>query len=157
MRARAVLLLLAPLALAGCSGSSEPEAPDPKPAYVEAASQVCTSADEEFSVLPVPSAPSQFGPYLQQAVAIAERAQRELAELPPPPADRAELESKVLDPFAQLVTDGKAFSERVSAAGTDDAALLALLSQRPTSAGIDREYLEDYGLRSCAEVIGKVG
>ena len=160
--------LLAPLAalvlaLSACSGgdgddAAAPQEADPKEAYVEQADEVCSSADDDFAALGgTPTAPAEFGPYVQETVGIAERAQTELAALTPPEADRADLESKVLTPFAELVEQGKAWSSQVTAAGGDQAALLGLLGSRPTSAGIDKEYLREYGLTSCADAISKVG
>ena len=43
------------------------------------------------------------------------------------------------------------------AAGTDQAKLLSLLSQRPTAEGIDVEFLRGYGLSSCAEAVELAG
>ncbi len=150
------------LVLSACSGGGDeaaaPEEVDPKEAYVELASEVCASADEEFAALGgTPTTPAEYGPYVQETVGIAERAQTELAALTPPEQDRADLESKVLTPFAELVEQGKAWSAQVTAAGTDQAALLPLLGSRPTSAGIDKDYLRTYGLTSCAEAVSKVG
>ena len=150
------------LALTACSGGggdegAAPQEVDPKEAYVEQASEICTNADEDFTALAAPVTPEDFGPYVQETVAIADRAQTELAALEPPEADRADLESKVLTPFAEVVEQGKAWSAEVTAAGTDQAALLPLLGERPTSAGIDKEYLREYGLTSCAEAVAKVG
>lgn len=149
------------LALSACSGGGdEPAAQeevDPKEAYVEQASDICTTADEDFAALTAPATPEEFGPFVTQTVGIAERAQTELAALTPPPEDRADLESKVLTPFAELVEQGKAWSAQVQAAGTDQAALLPLLGARPTSAGIDKEFLREYGLTSCADAVSKVG
>lgn len=150
------------LALSACSGGGDeaaaPEEVDPKEAYVEQASEVCTSADEEFAALGgTPTAPQDFGPYVQETVGIADRAQRQLAALTPPEQDRADLESKVLTPFAELVEQARGWSSQVTAAGTDQAALLGLLGSRPTSTGIDKEYLREYGLTSCADAVSKVG
>jgi hypothetical protein len=159
-RALAAPLTALVLALSACSGGGDDAAPeevDPKEAYVEQASEICTSADEDFAALTAPVTPEQFSPYVQETVAIAERAQGELAALTPPEEDRADLESKVLTPFAELVEQGKAWSAQVTAAGTDQAALLPLLGSRPTSAGIDKEYLREYGLTSCADAVSKVG
>ena len=144
-------------ALSACSGSEPEAAPDPKPAYVKAASAVCTSADEQFSELVQPTTPDAFGPFVSQTVVIAEKAQADLSALTPPPDDEADFETKVLDPFADLVAEGKAFSAKVTAAGSDQAALLALLGQRPTSEAVDKEYLRSYGLKSCADAVSKVG
>jgi hypothetical protein len=149
------------LALSACSGGGDeaaaPEEVDPKEAYVEQATDICTSADEEFAALTPPTTPAEFNPYVQETVGIADRAQRELAALTPPEEDRADLESKVLTPFAALVEQGRAWAADVQAAGTDQAALLPLLGQRPTSAGIDKEFLREYGLTSCADAVSKVG
>ena len=150
-----LLPVLLVLALSACSGGGEQV--DPKQAYVEQASEICTEADEQFHALPQPTTPEQFGPYVEQTITIAERAQEELSALTPPEQDRAELERKVLEPFASLVQDGRAFAEQVAAAGTDQSKLLALLSQRPTSAGIDKEFLTSYGLPACADAISQVG
>ncbi len=159
--------LLAPLtalvlALSACSdgggdGAAAPPEVDPKEAYVEQASEICTAADEDFAALTQPTTPEQFGPYAEQVVGIADRAQTQLADLEPPQEDRADLESRVLTPFAELVEQGRAWSAQVTAAGTDQAALLGLLGSRPTSAGIDKQYLREYGLTSCADAISKAG
>ncbi len=150
------------LALSACSGgggdgAAAPEEVDPKQAYVEQASEICASADEDFAALTPPTTPDQFSPYVQESVGIADRAQSQLAALTPPEQDRAELESKVLTPFAELVEQGRAWSAKVTAAGTDQAALLPLLNERPTSTGIDKEYLREYGLEACADAVSKVG
>ncbi len=158
-RALAALTALV-LGLSACSGGDEPGAEqdvDPKQAYVEQASRICTSADEDFAALAAPTTPEQFGPYVQETVGIADRAHRELAALTPPEPDRADLESKVLTPFGALVEQGRAWSARVTAAGSDQAALLPLLGERPTSAAIDKEYLRSYGLDSCADAVARVG
>ncbi len=140
----------------GGSGPAEEEV-DPKQAYVTAADEICTSADEDFAALTPPTTPEQFAPYVQQTIGIADRAQTQLAELTPPEEDRADLETKVLTPFAALVEQGKAWSDQVAAAGADQAKLLPLLGSRPTSAGIDKEYLRSYGLQSCADAVARVG
>ena len=160
-RALAAPLTALVLMLAACSGGSDdaaaPAEVDPKEAYVEQADEVCSAADEDFAALTAPVTPEEFSPYVQETVGIAERAQTELAALTPPEPDRADLESKVLTPFAELVEQGKAWSAQVTAAGTDQAALLPLLGTRPTSAGIDKDYLREYGLTSCADAVSKVG
>jgi len=149
------------LALSACSGDggdeAAPQEVDPKQAYVEQASEICTSADEDFAALTQPTTPDQFGPYAEQVVGIADRARTQLADLTPPEQDRADLESRVLTPFAALVEQGRAWSAQVSAAGTDQAALLRLLGERPSSTGIDQEYLRSYGLDSCADAVSRVG
>ena len=149
------------LALSACSaGGAEPAAEqevDPKQAYVSAASEICTSADEDFAALTPPTTPEAFSPFVQETIGIADRAQTQLAELEPPVQDRAALESKVLTPFADLVEQGKAWSAQVTAAGADQATLLTLLASRPTSDAVDKEFLRSYGLESCADAIARVG
>jgi hypothetical protein len=156
------LLLTAALSalLTACSnggdGDAAQEEVDPKAAYVTAADEICTSADEDFAALTPPTTPEQFSPFVQETVGIADRAQSQLAALTPPEQDRAELESKVLTPFATLVEQGRAWSAQITAAGADSAALLPLLAARPTS-GVDEEYLRAYGLDSCADAVARVG
>ena len=152
MTPRLLALPLLALVLTACGGGE-----DEKAAYVDSATAVCEKADADFTDLAQPTAPADFAPFVADTVAIAEQAQGELRALTPPEDDRADLERKVLDPFAQLVEDGKAFQEKVEAAGTDQTQLLPLLSQRPTSEGVDLEYLRTYGLESCADAISQAG
>ena len=147
------VLAIVVLTLAGCSGGED----DAKAAYVEQASAVCDEASTDFSGLTQPAAPADLGPFVDQTLAIAERAQTGLAALTPPEDDRAELESRVLGPFADLVEEGRAYAADVEAAGTDPAALLPLLGQRPTVEGIDLDYLREYGVESCADAISQAG
>ena len=161
MTRRTLLVPALLIALSGCSGGGDtdegPSAEQVKKAYVEQASAVCTKADADFTALPQPATPEAFAPYVEKTVGIAATAQAELSALTPPEPDRAELESRVLSPFAALVADGRAYAQKVRAAGTDQAKLLPLLSQRPTPAGIDLEHLRSYGLGVCADAIAKAG
>ncbi|MGI8536484.1 MAG: hypothetical protein ACR2K2_08285 [Mycobacteriales bacterium] len=143
-----VLLPALALALTACGGNA-----DPKADYVAKANSLCADADDDFAALTQPTSAAEFSPFAQKTVAIAEKAQRELAKLSPPEQDRAELETKVLTPFAALVEEGKAFAQQVSDAGADQAKLLALLPQRPTAEKIDLGFLRSYGLGTCADAI----
>ena len=150
-RRRLLLPVLAlVMAVSACGGNDGAEE---KQAYVDEATAVCERAQSAFTALPQPSSAAAFAPFADETVSIAERAQRELSALTPPEADRAELEAKVLDPFSDLVGEAEAFAEQVKAAGTDQAALLPLLSARPTTGDIDLEFLRSYGLETCAEAI----
>jgi Tfp pilus assembly protein PilP len=149
---RPLLLLPALTLLLAVSGCGDDGA-DAKAAYVDQATAVCERAQSEFTSLPQPAAATDVAPFADETVSIAERAQRELAALTPPEDDRAELEQKVLDPFADLVGEAQAFADQVKAAGTDQAKLLPLLSSRPTTGDIDLEFLRSYGLETCAEAI----
>lgn len=141
------LAVLSLLLLAGCGGNDE------KDAYVAEASKVCEVARTDADALTTPTTAAAIKPFVDTSLAIAVRAQAELAALTPPAEDRAELESKVLDPFAELVEQGRAYAAKVDAAGTDGAKLLALIAQQPSAEGIDLEYLRAYGLDACADVI----
>jgi hypothetical protein len=163
------------LALSACSGvggsttadgSATGSSPSPSPSpsyeevredYVEQASEICERADAELSEIPPPATPDQFAPAVQETVRIAEEAQRDLSELSPPERDRAELEERVLDPFAALVEEGREYADRVEAAGSDQAQLLALLGERPTAEDVDLEHLRSYGLDVCADAIAQAG
>lgn len=150
---RRALLLSTALLLAACGGGGE----DEKQAYVEQASSVCADAVTEFEALTVPTTPEGFAPYADQVVGILETTEAELSALAPPEDDRAELEQKALTPLAALVEEGKAYAERVRAAGADQGQLLTLLSERPTTEDIDREFLSSYGLQPCADAVAAAG
>ena len=154
MRRHALLLPVLLLPLAACGGDASA---DLKPAYLSDAQAACDRASTSFAGLQTPTAPAEFAPFVNQTLAIAETAQSELAALTPPEADRAELDSKVLDPFATLVEKAKGYAAQVEAAGTEQAALLPLLAQRPSADAIDLEFLRSYGLASCAEAIDDLG
>lgn len=151
-------------AAGGSAGGSTGSSPSPSPSYeevredyVEQASEICERADAQFGEIPPPTTPDQFAPAVQETVRVAEEAQRELSELSPPERDRAELEERVLDPFAALVEEGRDYADRVEVAGDDQAQLLALLAERPTTEGIDLDYLRSYGLEVCADAIAQTG
>lgn len=145
------LLLATALLLTACGGEDE------KAAYVDRANEICGTAAEELEGLTVPSAPADFAAYSNDLVDVVERAQADLAELPPPEEDREELQERVLQPLGELVAEGRAFADRVRDAGDDQAKLLTLLSQRPSTEGIDTEYLRSYGLETCAEALESAG
>ena len=153
-RAPVLCALLSTAALLTACGGDEV---DPKVAYVEQATGVCDEAQRAFEALPTPTTPQGFAPYADELVGILETAQTELSGLSPPEEDEAELRDRVLDPFADVVEEGKAFAADVEAAGTDQAALLGLLAERPSAAGVDTEYLREYGLPTCADAIEAAG
>jgi len=128
---------------------------DAKAEYVKAATAVCDKAAQESEALKPPAAAADFAPYADGIVRIAEQAQRELSELEPPSEDREELERRVLEPFADVVEEGKAFAAKVRAAGEDQAKLLPLLGEVPDAGDVDLDYLRSYGLGSCADVISQ--
>lgn len=152
-----LLLVLPALLLAACGGSSVGDsgsaAEDPKAAFVAAAGDVCSKAQADAEALTFPTTAEAIKPFVDGSLAIAKEAQTGLAALTPPPADEQQLRSKVLDPFEALVAEGEAYAAKVTAAGTDSAKLLPLLSEQPTAEGIDLAYLRSYGLGTCADVI----
>jgi hypothetical protein len=145
---RRVLLLSSVLLLAACGGGEEE-----KKAFVKSATEVCDRAAKDSKALTSPKTPAEFAPYADKVVAIAEQAQKDLSALEAPADDRRDLESKVLEPFADVVEEGRRFAAEVRAAGTDQAKLLPLLAKVPDSGEVDLEYLRSYGLDSCADVI----
>jgi Tfp pilus assembly protein PilP len=150
---RRALLLSTALFLAACGGGGE----DEKQAYVEQASAICEEAVTEFEGLTLPSTPEGFAPYADSVVAVLEKTEAELSALTPPADDRAELEDKALEPLSRLVEEGKDYAQQVRAAGADQGKLLTLLSQRPSAADIDQEFLRSYGLEPCADAVAAAG
>lgn len=144
------------MTLTACAGSGDGAADSAKAAYVRDASAVCTQASAKVDALGTPSDAAGLAAAVDAVVAAGEQARDELAALTPPPADAQMLRSKVLEPFGQLVTQGRAFADKVQAAGSDSGALLPLLSQRPKGEGIDVEYLRGYGLTSCADLVTRL-
>lgn len=144
---------LALLVLPACGGGDEEAAGAQKAAYVARGAEVCQRAKTDADGLTRPTRPADLAAFTNSSVAIARRAQGELAALSPPPQDAAELKTKVLDPFAALVSEGEAYAKKIAAAGTDQAALLTLISQQPTADGIDVAFLRSYGLGGCADVL----
>ena len=149
---RRALLLSSVLLVSACGGGE-----DEKAAYVEQASAVCAEAASEFQSLPAPSTPDAIAPYADKLVAVIEDAQTELTALTPPEDDQAEIEDKVLEPLGNLVEEGKQYADKVREAGTDQAKLLPLLSERPTTEGIDVDFLRSYGLDACADAVEQAG
>ena len=146
---RRALLLSTVVLLTACGGGEEKEA------FVKSATEICQEADEQTEALKAPASPGEFAPYADKVVAIAEQAQRDLSELELPSGDREELENKVLEPFADVVEEGRQFAKKVRDAGQDQSKLLPLLSEVPDSGEVDLEYLRSYGLDACADVIAQ--
>lgn len=144
---RRLLLPLLALALVGCSGG------DPKKEFIDEANGICEDAEDDFANLRQPTSVVELAPFAEKTLVIVQKAQRELAELTPPEQDRAELETRVLNPFAALVTEAEGFVEQVKAAGQDQAQLIALISKRPDPSKIDLAFLRSYGLGTCADAI----
>lgn len=150
-------LVLLPLLLLPACGGGDDGGEDVKAAFVADATAVCEGAVEDFEALVTPTTPEGFAPYADSLVGILEDAHRELASLTAPEADKARLDEKVVDPLETLVAEGKAYAASVRAAGVDQAKLLTLLSERPTTDTIDVGYLRSYGLSACAEAVEKAG
>ena len=129
---RRALLLSTALLLTACGGGE-----DEKAAYVKDATAVCEDAAAESEALKTPATPAEFAPYADGIVRIAKQAQADLAKLTPPEEDEADLRTKVLEPFADVVQEGEAFAKKVRAAGEDQAKLLPLLSQVPDAGAVD--------------------
>lgn len=148
-----LLALTASLATAGCGGGSD----DAKSAYVEQATAVCERAQADLDAQQRPTSATDLAPFVTELVAVAERSSTELRALAPPEDDRAEIETKVLDPLDAQIEEGRAFAEQVEAAGKDTAALTRLLGQRPGAGDIDVEFLRSYGLETCADALNITG
>lgn len=147
---RRALLLSTALLLTACGGGDED-----KERFVREASAVCERAAADTQALKSPAKPAEFAPYADAVVEVAEQAQQDLEALELPEADREDLRTRVLEPFADVVAQGRDFAAQVRAAGEDQAKLLPLLSQVPDAGEVDLEYLREYGLESCADAISR--
>jgi hypothetical protein len=143
------LLLVLPLLLAGCGGGDD----DAKADYVAAASAVCERGEAEADALTAPTGTEGLADYADEVVRIADAVREDLEALEPPEDDAEELRTRVLEPFADVVEQGRSFAEQVRAAGDDTAKLLPLLSEAPDAGEVDVEYLREYGLDACAEAV----
>lgn len=135
--------------LTACGGSGD----DAKTAYVSEATNICEVAQTDVAALKSPASAAELKPFVDNSLGIAKRAHNELLQLTPPPADVAELKTKVLDPFTALITRSEAYAAKVTAAGSDPAKLLPLLSEGPKPDGIDLGFLRSYGLPTCADLL----
>ena len=141
------------LTVAGCGGSSAAPADPAKVAYIAQATVVCQQAEaaKTKAGATTPSKTEDIAPYVDALVAVAGDAAARLRALTPPPADRAALTTRLLDPLDAQVTEGRAYAAKVHAAGTDAAAVLALLAAKPGAGKIDVPFLQAYGLDACVK------
>lgn len=148
---RRALLVLPLLLLPACSGDDEPDAEDPRKAYVAAAEAVCAESNGKVAALGTPTSVAEVPAAAQEAVAIVRSTVEQLTALSPPEADRAELQDKVLGPLQADVGTAEDYAEqiRTAAAANDGAALLRLVQERPQTTA-DLAYMRGYGLVECA-------
>jgi prophage DNA circulation protein len=147
------LLLPVMLVLPACSGEGggDDSLEDRRAAYVEAAEQACSEANEQVAAVPAPTSVDAVAPYAEQVVEVLEQTVQEVTALEAPEEDRAELTEKVLDPLASDVERAREYAEQVreAAEGMDNAALLELVQNVPETSA-DVAFMRDYGLVECA-------
>lgn len=156
MKHVAVVLPLLVLATA-CGGSSAPKADvEARKAYIAAAEVICAKANADKKLLKTPAATSELSPYVSGLVAIADEAGKGINALTPPAADKAELTSKVLDPFASKLAEGHTYADKVAAASkaNDEAALTQLTLNSPKGVSASSlSWMKDYGFKECVAVL----
>lgn len=156
---RAGLLLLTATSVAAASGCGASSAgPDPaaaaKAAYLAKAEAVCASANAELArVKPTqPTSTDKLPAYVKALVDVGRKNVEQLAALDPPPADRAQIQAKVIDPLKAQVVIGDAYVAKVTAAvRTKDPGLLGLITNPPTQTRADLDFMRAYGFRACVK------
>ena len=156
-----VALLLVPLLLSGCGGSSKDKASSglSRSEYVTKAEAICTRINTEVDKLTAPSTPQALQEFVEKSLQLAETGTDELKALEPPAADRADLKAKVLDPLDGQLAAGRAFLEQVktAVAKNDQAALGQLITHPPTGSKADLNWMRSYGFRECVDAADTEG
>lgn len=152
MRCGAVVVcVVLAVGAAGCGGGGDEDGG--KAAYVAAAEAVCARANQAQQAEQVPVSPDGIAPYVRKVLTIAGAASRDLNALTPPGDDAADLRGKFLEPLERQVATGEEYAQRVEAADAkgDQAALLRLVGEAPTTSEVDLEYLRGYGFTACVD------
>jgi len=154
MKTRVALLLL-PLLLPGCSGSSKDQVASglSRADYVSKAEAICTRINKEVDKLAAPTTPQALQAFVEKGLELAETGTGELKALDPPEADRADLKAKVLDPLDGQLAEGRVFLEKVrtAVAKNDQAALGQLITHPPTGSKADLAWMRSYGFKECVD------
>jgi hypothetical protein len=154
-RAALIPLLVLPLLLTGCGGSSKDQTSSglSKPAYLSKAEGICTRINREIDKLAAPTTPQALQAFVEESLQIAEVGTGEIKALDPPAGDRAAIKAKVLDPLDGQLVEGRAFLEKVktAVAKNDQAALGQLITHPPTGSKADLAWMRSYGFKECVD------
>jgi hypothetical protein len=153
-------MLLLPLLIVGCSSSTKSDdAAKAKAAYLAKAEAICAKANVAQKALTTPTSPEELSPYVTGVVDIADTATTELDKLTPPPADKADLEAKVLKPLRDQLARGHEYATKVEAASKakDNTALITLLGDPPNKTVADLTWMSGYGFRECVSAADTSG
>lgn len=148
---RSLLLPAVLLVLPACSGGGGDGPEDRRAAYVDAAEQACTAANEEIAALATPTSIQTIAPYAEQVVQVLEDTVEQVSVLEPPAEDAAELTEKVLDPLVDDVVRAQEYAAEVRTAADagDGPGLLRLVQEVPQTSA-DLAFMREYGLEQCA-------
>jgi hypothetical protein len=150
-----VALLLVPLLVPGCSGSSKDQVASglSRAEYVSQAEAICTRINKEVDKLSAPTTPQALQTFVEKSLQLAEDGTGELKALDAPEADRADLKAKVLDPLDGQLAEGRVFLDKVKAAvaKNDQAALGQLITHPPTGSKADLDWMRSYGFKECVD------
>lgn len=162
---RAVLLPLLVLPLVACSSgssgsssSASPSLQQQRSAYLSKTEAVCKDANDRAAKLSQPTDVAGVPAFADAALDIARSTVQGVEAVPPPAADKAELESKVLQPLQKdlgTATDYAGQFKAAAAAG-DNAALLRLLQDRPKTTA-DVAFMKAYGFSECVKAAQLAG
>ena len=149
---KSLALIVPLLVLTACSGGGGGgDDAATKKAYLVKAEAVCSQANAAQKAVTSPTSAAEFAPYVAKLVAVAQGATNGLVALTAPNKDKAELQSKVLDPLQAQVRDAERFSADLDAAtkSNDQAAVIRLASNPPTKTRADLAFMRSYGFTAC--------
>jgi hypothetical protein len=143
------VLLVAGALVGGCGGGSSLSKSD----YVAKAEAVCKDANDKFKALARPSDAASFQSFVEDTLQIAQDATKKLKDLDAPSKDAADIDSKVLEPLEDQLTQGKAYLEKVKKAvkANDQTELGKLLTNPPEGKKADTTWMKSYGFKACVE------
>lgn len=163
--------LLLPVLLTACSGGSDEKTADPtatvgtlsastsaaRAQYAQAANGVCTRAVAAAKLIPQPRTNAEVVSAVKLTLAVGEEGLKGLNALTPPAEDLVSLKTAFLEPLAKQVTAFQTVIPKyeAAAASADPTAAFGKIADPGASVTVNLEYIEKYGMPSCAVFAGK--
>jgi hypothetical protein len=159
---RIALVVPVLLLAAACGGSDDKDQTASglsKAEYLTKAEAVCKKANADQEALTFPTTAAAFPTYVQDLLDLADKATKEIDALEPPAADKADLETKVINPLKGQIVLGKTYLERIkeAVAANDQQKLGQLVASPPTGSKADLDWMRSYGFKECVESADTAG